>query len=177
MRVCSYFVGCKTRLLTAALRYVGLIPSDWCVLCVFVCFCTTCGWVRTAPAIPLPRTHNTHRMYAQTTLAQTHRAFYEAGMAWRAAGRPSMAFVLLNRYLDIADAIDEGGQAPLEGADLVGTDIPRDAVLPSKHYCDERAREEVRCCVGQLTLTTVWSSSTAALQPKRHPTRFPHTHM
>lgn len=29
------------------------------------------------------------------------RAFHEAGAAWRAAGRPNMAFVLLNRYLDL----------------------------------------------------------------------------
>ncbi|KIZ07625.1 Intraflagellar transport protein [Monoraphidium neglectum] len=91
------------RQLTAALRYVGVLPAD--------------------------------------------RAFFEAGAAWRAAGRPSMAFVLLNRYLDIEDAADEAGggggaQLPLEGADFVGTDIPRDAPLPAHHYCDERTREE-----------------------------------
>lgn len=68
-------------------------------------------------------------------------------MAWKAAGRPNMAFVLLNRFLDIADAVDEseagGGEALLEASDFVTTDIPRDAPLPAQHYCDERLREEV----------------------------------
>ena len=73
-----------------------------------------------------------------------HRAFYEAGNAWRAAGRLSMAFVLLNRYLDIEDALGEGGgRGPLEAADFVGTDVPGDAPLPAQHYCGERQREEV----------------------------------
>ena len=35
------------------------------------------------------------------------QAFYEAGLAWRDAGRHSMAFVMLNRYLDLSDAMDE----------------------------------------------------------------------
>jgi hypothetical protein len=84
-----------------------------------------------------------------------HRAFYEAGAAWRVAGRASMAFVLLNRYLDIADAVDEAadggggsGSGPLEAADFVGTDIPRDAPLPARHYADERLREEVGARLG-----------------------------
>lgn len=49
------------------------------------------------------------------------------------------------------DAVDEGGAgggarclADLEGADFVDTDIPGGAPLPAHHYCDERAREEVR---------------------------------
>ncbi len=81
------------------------------------------------------------------------RAFYEAGAAWRAACRPSAAFVFLNHYLDIADAVDEaldggaaagGSSGMVEGSDLAGTGIPRDAPLPARHYCDAAAREEVR---------------------------------
>lgn len=29
------------------------------------------------------------------------KAFYDAGSAWKLAGRPNMAFVLLNRFLDL----------------------------------------------------------------------------
>lgn len=36
---------------------------------------------------------------------QPSRALYEAGVAWRAAGRPGMAFAFLNCYLDVADAV------------------------------------------------------------------------
>ena len=35
------------------------------------------------------------------------QAFLEAGLAWREAGLPSMAFVMLNRFLDLCDAMDE----------------------------------------------------------------------
>lgn len=35
------------------------------------------------------------------------QAFYEAGMAWREVGQYSMAFVMLNRFLDLCDAMDE----------------------------------------------------------------------
>ncbi|KAI8469208.1 MAG: intraflagellar protein IFT172 [Monoraphidium minutum] len=88
------------------------------------------------------------------------RAFYEAGAAWRAAGRASMAFVLLNRYLDVEDALDEGGGgggagrdlSSLEGADFVGTDVPAAGPLPAQHYCGERLREEARNYVLELSM-------------------------
>jgi len=78
-------------------------------------------------------------------------------MAWRAAGRRSMAFVLLNRYLDIADAVDEAGESGtgggvMEATDFVGTDVPGDVALPGHHYCDEHTREEVR-----LAAWVVWA--------------------
>jgi hypothetical protein len=45
-------------------------------------------------------------------------------MAWKAAGRHSMAFVILNRFLDIADAREDPGVhslAELENADFAST--------------------------------------------------------
>lgn len=45
-------------------------------------------------------------------------------MAWKAAGRHSMAFVILNRFLDMADALEDPGVhglADLENADFVNT--------------------------------------------------------
>jgi intraflagellar transport protein 172 len=48
-------------------------------------------------------------------------------MAWKAAGRHSMAFVILNRFLDMADALEDPGVhglADLENADFVNTGEP-----------------------------------------------------
>jgi intraflagellar transport protein 172 len=75
------------------------------------------------------------------------RAFFEAGMAWKAAGRPNMAFVLLNRFLDLADALEdpEADMSQLENADFADTDVPFDVALPEAPYATEAAREEVRC--------------------------------
>lgn len=45
-------------------------------------------------------------------------------MAWKAAGKHSMAFVIFNRFLDMADAQDDPGVhslAELENADFVNT--------------------------------------------------------
>jgi hypothetical protein len=73
------------------------------------------------------------------------RAFFEAGMAWKAAGRPNMAFVMLNRFLDLADALEdpEADMSQLENADFADTDVPFDVALPEGPYATEAAREEV----------------------------------
>jgi hypothetical protein len=70
-------------------------------------------------------------------------------MAWREAGRPGMSFVMLNRFLDLCDAMDEpdsGGAAVIENADFAGTDVPFDFHVPRRPYVAATAREEVRCC-------------------------------
>ncbi|KAK9829656.1 hypothetical protein WJX72_007146 [[Myrmecia] bisecta] len=72
------------------------------------------------------------------------KAFYEAGLAWKAAGRFSMAFVFLNRYLDLTEAMDEDDEGVIENADFAETDIPFDFHLPERHYASEERREEVR---------------------------------
>ncbi|GMH45662.1 hypothetical protein BSKO_13619 [Bryopsis sp. KO-2023] len=72
------------------------------------------------------------------------KAFYEAGMLWKSVGRLNMAFVLLNRYLDLVEAMEEGDGTVLENADFVDTDIPYDFELPEKDYVPEDQREEVR---------------------------------
>lgn len=46
-------------------------------------------------------------------------AFYEAGMLLREAEREGEALVMLNRYLDLAEAADgDGGDAALDHADF-----------------------------------------------------------
>ena len=84
------------------------------------------------------------------------RAFFEAGIACREAGMDNMAFVFLNRYLDLTELMDDpdadGDASQLENADFVDTDIPYDFILPEKHFVQEATREEVRDWVLALSM-------------------------
>lgn len=66
-----------------------------------------------------------------------------AGHANQEDGRLNMAFVFLNRYLDLTEAMDDPDAGPLENADFVDTDIPFDFTVPDAHYITEPMREEV----------------------------------
>ena len=46
----------------------------------------------------------------------------------------NMAFIFLNRYIDLADAIDEGNGEIMESEFLNETDIPNEISLPSTKY-------------------------------------------
>ena len=72
------------------------------------------------------------------------RAFFEAGIACRAAGWTNMAFVFLNRYLDVTEAMDDGARwsDALEAGEYADTDIPQRFPLPPKHFVQEATREE-----------------------------------
>lgn len=69
-------------------------------------------------------------------------------MAWKSAGHANMAFVMLNRYLDLADGLEdpEANMSQLENADFADTDVPFDIQLPDQPYATEAAREEVSRC-------------------------------
>ncbi len=56
-----------------------------------------------------------------------------------------MAFVMLNRFLDLSDAMDEpdSSAAVIENADFADTDIPYDFTIPDRPYANEAQREEV----------------------------------
>ncbi len=45
-----------------------------------------------------------------------------------------MAFMFLNRYIDLADAIDEENTDMLDNADFAGTDIPFEINLSQQKY-------------------------------------------
>lgn len=49
-------------------------------------------------------------------------------------GWSSMAFVFLNRYLDLVEAIEEGSLDMLDNSDFQETDIPAEVPLPEKAY-------------------------------------------
>ena len=51
----------------------------------------------------------------------------------------NMAFMFLNRYIDLADAIDDENGDMLDNADFLNTDIPFEINLPQKKYLSVRA--------------------------------------
>lgn len=77
-------------------------------------------------------------------LIPADKVFYEAGLATKAVGWENMAFIFLNRFLDLADGIDEGSLDALDHTDFQDTDIPFEVPLPSKLHVTVEKREEIR---------------------------------
>lgn len=73
-------------------------------------------------------------------------AFYEAGMDCKTAGMTNMAFFFLNRFLDIADAIDDPENAAIDNTDFMNTDIPPpyDLDLPEEPHIKGQQVEDIR---------------------------------
>ena len=82
------------------------------------------------------------------TYIPADRAFYEAGAACKGVGWKSMALVLLNRFIDICDAMEEGARdlSGLDNADFAGAGVPSPAemAMPAAPFVAERAKEEVK---------------------------------
>ena len=94
------------------------------------------------------------------------RAFYQAGMIAMEMDLTSVAFVLLNRYVDIAEAIDTGDVSGIDNHDFHEADaIPlNDAAIPTSHYVtDEKDREACRSWV----LSVITDSSVDQVIPQR----------
>mmetsp|Transcript_90821 Transcript_90821/g.211299 ORF Transcript_90821/g.211299 Transcript_90821/m.211299 type:complete len:571 (-) Transcript_90821:216-1928(-) len=74
------------------------------------------------------------------------RGFYEAGLECKAAGMINMSFFFLNRFLDIADAIEDPENAAIDNTDFMDTDIPSpyDLDLPEEPYVTGTQVEEIR---------------------------------
>ncbi|KTG47170.1 hypothetical protein cypCar_00003174 [Cyprinus carpio] len=79
-----------------------------------------------------------------TELIPADKAFYEAGLAAKAVDWENMAFIFLNRFLDLADGIDEGTLDALDHTDFQDTDIPFEVPVPSKLHVTVEKREEIR---------------------------------
>ena len=64
-----------------------------------------------------------------------------------------MAFVFLNRYLDITEAMEDGGDSStsLDNSDFAETAI-RDFPLPDKQFLSDKDREKVRDYVLELSM-------------------------
>lgn len=74
------------------------------------------------------------------------KAFYEAGMDCKDANMINMAFLFLNRFLDISDAIEDPDNAGIDNMDFKDTDIPDpcDLELPEKPHVGSTESEEIR---------------------------------
>merc|ERR1712048_254190 len=74
------------------------------------------------------------------------RSFYEAGIDCKNAGMINMSFFFLNRFLDIADAIEDPENAQIDNTDFADTDIPSpyDLDLPEAPYIQGQQVEEIR---------------------------------
>ncbi|XP_028253563.1 intraflagellar transport protein 172 homolog [Parambassis ranga] len=79
-----------------------------------------------------------------TELIPADKAFYEAGLACKALGWDNMAFIFLNHFLDLCDAIDEGTLDTLDHSDFTDTDIPFEVPVPTKICVTDARREEIR---------------------------------
>jgi intraflagellar transport protein 172 len=76
------------------------------------------------------------------------RAFYEAGIACRDAPVPqlNLAFLFLNRFLDICDAIEDPESTEIDNSDFLNTDLPSpyEVELPEKCWVDGDVIEDIR---------------------------------
>ncbi|KAJ8945935.1 hypothetical protein NQ318_016763 [Aromia moschata] len=76
-----------------------------------------------------------------TDVIPADKAFYEAGKDMKEEGRLSEAFVFLNHYLDLCEAIEEGEGQLVDHSDLVQTDFPSNIPLPTRLYLSEDPKE------------------------------------
>ena len=93
-----------------------------------------------------------------TDLIRADKAFYEAGMAARASNKLDMAFVFLNHFLDLLDAIEER-DVNVDHSDFVGTDIPHQVPLPSHPAYDQTTIEGVKSWILQVSMDTQLSQN------------------
>lgn len=106
------------------------------------------------PAMKLAATKLSVSLLRHCDLIPADKAFYEAGTACKVSHKcphdyhisfnqslqdygskyESMAFVFLNHYLDLAEAIEEQNADGIDNTDLENTDIPTEFPLPDQLY-------------------------------------------
>ncbi|GMH63033.1 hypothetical protein TrST_g9919 [Triparma strigata] len=76
----------------------------------------------------------------------TDKVFFVAGTACKEEGDLNLAFMLLNRYVDLIEAIEEGDMSGIDNSDFSeATNVPFDTPLPTYFYLPEHdSREEIR---------------------------------
>jgi len=86
---------------------------------------------------------------------RSDKAFYDAGEANRRAGNNDMAFIFLNRYIDLYDAIeDPDNNGITDNSEFEETDIPSpyDISLPEKNFLSPQDRDKIRDWVLQINM-------------------------
>ena len=103
--------------------------------------------------------HNCYRKICVSLLRYTKeirvdKAFLDAGLACRDAKEHNMAFIILNRYLDLADAIDDtdNAMALQQSQDFENTDIPSpfETPLPNTNYLPIDQRTELKDWISKI---------------------------
>lgn len=100
-----------------------------------------------------------------TDIIRADKAFYEAGITCRDSNRFEMAFVFLNHFLDLLDAIEEKN-FNVDHSDFANTDIPYEVPLPLKTTYDKSIVEEIKGWVLQASMDIEISQS-LPLDPMR----------
>lgn len=101
---------------------------------------------REVPALNLIAVKISVAILRWTEIIPVDKAFFEAGMDLRTMGRECEAFVILNHYLDVCEAIDEGSGNLVDHSDFTVTDFPSSVPIPEHmHLVDEpKLHEEIR---------------------------------
>eukprot|EP00826_Nyctotherus_ovalis_P015234 TRINITY_DN14314_c0_g1_i3.p1 TRINITY_DN14314_c0_g1~~TRINITY_DN14314_c0_g1_i3.p1 ORF type:complete len:239 (-),score=63.36 TRINITY_DN14314_c0_g1_i3:161-832(-) len=104
-------------------------------------------------------THICISLLRYTKVVRMDKAFLDAGLACKDMKLYNMAFIILNRYLDLAEAIENREDQEIlaalsEDTSLKGTDIPTpfDAPLAEKNLLTEAKRNEIRDWVLQVSV-------------------------
>ncbi|KAM3602576.1 uncharacterized protein V6R79_006682 [Siganus canaliculatus] len=118
--------------------------EDFEQMLLIVHYCATRSAARGAEQLTGIAAKLSVSLLRHTELVPADKAFYEAGLACRAVGWENMAFIFLNHFLDLCDAIDEGTLDALDHSDFVDTDIPFEVPLPTKLCVTDAQREQIR---------------------------------
>ena len=86
-----------------------------------------------------------------TEIIPADKAFYEAGLACRAAKKPEMAMIFMNRFLDLVEAI-ENDDGMLDPEGFEETEIPVEVPLPDKVCLPQSDVEEIRNWVLNMSI-------------------------
>lgn len=101
---------------------------------------------RQIPALQSIGVKITTALLRYTDIIPCDKAFFEAGLDLRQLGRESEAFVILNHYLDVCEAIDEGSGNLVDHSDLASTDFPSSVPIPAEMHLknEPNVHEEAR---------------------------------
>ncbi|MCO5605228.1 hypothetical protein L7F22_059408 [Adiantum nelumboides] len=94
-------------------------------------------------------------------------AFYDAGIACREVEWNDKAFVFFNRYLDIAEAIDDKETSIfVDHPAFSKSDIPQALIVPKGHFVDVNKQEEIQDWVIQYSVNQQEEKSTMTKECK-----------
>mmetsp|Transcript_3021 Transcript_3021/g.11522 ORF Transcript_3021/g.11522 Transcript_3021/m.11522 type:complete len:1330 (-) Transcript_3021:1351-5340(-) len=80
-----------------------------------------------------------------TGVIPVDKAFYQAGALAKELGHETLAFILLNHYIDVTEAMEETTPGTVDHSDFCGTCIPFPVDMPDEHYIQsEQDREDIR---------------------------------